>query len=163
MTSNHYIIDTSSLIHLNRYNPIDVYPTVWKRMSNLRREGLLHSVIEVYNEILRKDDSLKQWTFENKKMFVQETVEQMYYATEILQNYPALINAEGTFEADPWIIAMALEMRSSNQQKLFAEKIIIVTEEKLKGQKVRIPFVCINYDLDYLSIFDMFRQEGWQF
>ena len=163
MTSNHYIIDTSSLIHLNRYNPIDVYPTVWNRMSNLRREGLLHSVFEVYNEIHRKDDALRLWTIENRRMFVKETEIQMYHVSEILRNYSALINTEGTFQADPWIIAMALEMRSSNQQKLFAEKIIIITEEKLKGQKVRIPLVCNNYDLDYLSVFDLFRQEGWQF
>lgn len=35
MTITKYIIDTSSLIELNRHNPMDVYPGVWKNIENL--------------------------------------------------------------------------------------------------------------------------------
>ncbi|MHA1185308.1 MAG: DUF4411 family protein [Candidatus Heimdallarchaeota archaeon] len=163
MTTNHYIIDTSSLINLSRYNPIDVYPTVWRNLTNLRKRGLLHSSIEVYNEVSRKDDSLKDWVKANKQMFIEESATQLQFVSEILSKYPSIVDVERRFEADPWLIALALEMRTDAQQKLTLEKIIIVTDEKLKGNKVRIPFICQNYDLDFLNIFDMFREEGWKF
>ena len=35
MTKNYYIIDTSSLVELNKHNPMDVYQSVWKKMEQL--------------------------------------------------------------------------------------------------------------------------------
>lgn len=51
MTSSHYIIDSSSLMELNRYNPIDVFPTVWDKLELLISRGLLSAPKEVLNEM----------------------------------------------------------------------------------------------------------------
>ncbi|RLG15018.1 MAG: hypothetical protein DRN71_02335 [Candidatus Nanohalarchaeota archaeon] len=42
-------------------------------------------------------------------------------------------------------------------------KRIVVTEEKLRENKIRIPFVCIQYRIESIDIIDMFRAEGWKF
>ena len=48
---NYYIIDASSLIELERNNPIDIFPSVWKSLENLIKQGYLISHKEVYKEI----------------------------------------------------------------------------------------------------------------
>jgi len=58
MTSNCYIIDTSSLIELNKYNPMDVYPGVWAKIEQLINSNRLGAPKEVFNEIEQTDDSL---------------------------------------------------------------------------------------------------------
>jgi len=35
MKSNCYIIDTSSLVTLNSNNPLDVFPSIWKKLEML--------------------------------------------------------------------------------------------------------------------------------
>ena len=44
-TEEKYVIDTSSLIDLNRFNPIDLYPTPWERIEKLIDNGSLFSSI----------------------------------------------------------------------------------------------------------------------
>jgi len=61
MTSNCYIIDTSSLVKLNRENPLDVYPSVWKKLETLVAAGRLIAPKEVFNEISQNDDQLSKW------------------------------------------------------------------------------------------------------
>ena len=58
MTSNYYIIDSSSLIELNRHNPIDVFPTVWQKIESLISKGFLIAPKEVLYEIIERDDQL---------------------------------------------------------------------------------------------------------
>ena len=41
MNNNCYIIDTSSLVELNRNTPIDVFPGVWKGLKSLAKSGRL--------------------------------------------------------------------------------------------------------------------------
>jgi len=65
--------------------------------------------------------------------------------------------------ADPWGIALAIEMTRGSQQTLTPIKRIVVTEEKLRGEKIRIPYVCQKYNIDSIDIIEMFRIEGWKF
>lgn len=118
---------------------------------------------EVLNEIGCKDDILYRWAKKQGRMFVEPSEEQIEIVKEILANYPSLIKLEGTYAADPWIIAMAIEMVRSQQSTLHDIKRIVVTEEKIRGNKVRIPYVCKAYSIDCIDILDMFRKEGWKF
>ena len=82
---------------------------------------------------------------------------------EILKKYPNLIKKGKRFAADPWVIALAIEMISSPQSTLFEVKRIVVTEEKIRGNKVRIPYVCKEYTVEAIDLLDLFRTEGWTF
>jgi len=56
-------------------------------------------------------------------------------------------------------------MIRSSQSTLDEVKLkrIVVTEEKIRGNKVRIPSVCQEYNVEAIDILDMFRKEGWTF
>jgi hypothetical protein len=96
-------------------------------------------------------------------MFKEETAEQIEIVKEILKKYPSLIKQDKHYAADPWVIALAIEMIRNPQQTLVEIKRIVVTEEKLRGNKVRIPSVCQEYSIQAIDILDMFRLEGWKF
>ncbi|MDP2925198.1 MAG: DUF4411 family protein [Nanoarchaeota archaeon] len=163
MTNNVYIIDTCSLIDLNIHNPIDVYPSVWERLDELIKKGLLVAPKEVFNEIKQQDDNLLKWVRGKKGFFKEVTQEQIRIVTEILQKYPSLIKVDRKYDADPFVIALAVEMASNNQTTLINIKRIVVTEEKLAGLKVKIPLICKDYNIDCINVIDMFRSEGIKF
>jgi hypothetical protein len=54
-------------------------------------------------------------------------------------------------------------MVSSPQTTLVEIKRIVVTEEKIRGNKIKIPFVCNDFGIEAIDILDMFRVEGWKF
>lgn len=163
MTSNCYIIDTSSLIELNKHNPMDVYPGVWQKLEQLIKDGRLLAPKEVFHEIGNIDDQLQTWSKTQSRLFVEPTPKQIEIVKDILEKYPALININRKYDADPWVIALANELITSPQMTLFTIKRIVVTEEKLRGDRIKIPFVCQEYDIESLDIIGMFREEGWKF
>jgi hypothetical protein len=163
MTSNNYIMDSSSLIELNRHNPIDVFPSVWKNMESLISKGLLVAPTEVLYEITERDDQLAKWAKEQTSFFRAPTQKQIEILKGILKAYPSMVREDRKYDADPWVIALAIEMTTGSQQTLTPIKRIVVTEEKLRGEKVRIPYVCQKYNIDSIDIIEMFRIEGWKF
>lgn len=163
MTETCYIIDTSSLIELNKHNPMDIYQTPWEKIEGLIKKKRLFAPREVLEEIKRFDDTLATWSKKHTDMFKEVTDEQIAIVREILKKYPSLIKKDKKFAADPWVIALAIEMIRSPQTTLVEIKRIVVTEEKLRGDRVRIPYVCQYYTVEAIDILDMFRMEGWKF
>jgi len=163
MTTNVYIIDSSSLIELNKHNAMDVYISVWKNIGQLIENNRLVAPKEVFNEIKDYDDILANWAKKQTKLFKDPTVKQISIVKDILKNYPALIDVNAKHSADPWIIALAIEMSSNPQKTLFKIKRIVVTEEKLRGNEIKIPFVCNQKSIESIDLVEMFRTEGWKF
>ena len=163
MTEDYYVIDTSSLIDLNKFNPIDIYPSVWKKIEVLIDQGQLFSPIEVFNELVKQDDKVAEWAKQHKKMFKPITPKQTEIVAQILKKYPSIINIKKEFSADPWVIALAVEFSRNKQQTLTPLKWLVVTEESQRENKIRIPLICKDFNIGYLKIFDMFRKKGWKF
>ena len=163
MTNNVYIVDTSSLVKLNRNNPIDVFPSIWERLKLLSDNNRLIAPKEVFNEIKQNDDMLSKWAKQQKKMFKEPTQKQITIVQEILKDYPALIDAERKYDADPWVVALTIEMSSNQQTTLVTIKRIVVTEEKLRGNQIKIPFVCNQKSIEAIDVIELFRTEGWKF
>ena len=156
-----FVIDASSLIDLNKFNPLDIYEKPWEKLEKLIDDGMLFSSIEVFKELVRKDDMLADWIKKHKKMFKPITKKQTETVSQILRKYPSIINVKKENAADPWVIALAVEL--SEQKTLVTVKWLVVTEEQKRGNRVRIPLICEDYNIDYLKIFDMFRRKGWKF
>lgn len=163
MTENCYIIDTSSLVELNKHNPMDVYPGVWNKIEQLINNRKMLAPKEVFHEISRMDDQLEEWSKKQGKLFVDPTPRQIELVKDILHKYPSLIDISRPYDADPWVIAITLELMTSPQRTLYTIKRIIVTEERIRGNRVRIPFVSNDYKIESIDIIGMFREEGWKF
>ena len=160
---NFYVIDASSLIELQRHNPVDVYPSVWASLEDLIKNGFLVSHKEVYKEISRKDNQLSEWAKKQKGFFKDPTNKQIEIIKDILKKYPSIVKIDVQNSADPFIIALAVEMTTTKQKTLFPVKRIVVTEEKLRGTQVKIPFICKYYNIDCIGVIEMFRTEGLKF
>ncbi len=96
-------------------------------------------------------------------MFISESSTQVNIVRDIMRDYTALVDIDKDFSADPWLIAVAHELVTSPQMTMYPDTIIVVTEETLRGNKVKIPFVCQQYQLHCINIVEMFRREGWTF
>ena len=163
---NFYVIDTSSLIDLNKRYPIDVFPSLWQKVNALIAKGNLISCREVLKEISVKDDALRKWAVKQKGLFRELDIEQSKKVREILAKYPALAQSETEVAAaDPFLIALAIVLSNDPQKTLGlnTKTHVVVTEEKLRGNKIKIPFVCQDYKIQCIPIIEMFRIEGWQF
>jgi hypothetical protein len=142
---------------------MDVYVSVWKNIDKLIQNDRLIAPKEVLKEIGDYDDALEKWAKKQKKLFKAPTVMQIEIVQRILRDYPSLVNVNAKHSADPWVIALAIELSTQTQQTLVEIKRIVVTEEKLRGNKVRIPFVCSKREVECIDIIEMFRAEGWKF
>ena len=112
---------------------------------------------------MQNDDQLAMWAKEQRPMFKEPTEKQIEIVKCILRRYPSLIKVNRKYDANPWVIALTIEMNNDPQKRLFVIKRIVVTEEKLIGNKVKIPFVCRQYSVDSINIVGLFREEGWAF
>lgn len=161
---NFYIIDSCSLIDLNRHNPIDIFPSLWKKIEGLIKSDLMISHIEVFNEITQQDDKLAEWLKKHKQIFRRVTLRQSEIVKEILRKYPSFVKKDCKHDADPWLVALAREVQENPQQNLFFNiKRLVVTEESLKGNRIKVPFICKEFGIDCINRIEMIRQEGWMF
>jgi len=168
MTSvkNYYVIDSCSLIELNRKYPIDIFPPVWQKIESLIDKGFLVSPKEVLKEIKKGDDHLKEWSKKQTKLFKDLTVKQIKIVEEILAKYPKWLNEDSlTPIADPFVIALAIDMETDIQKTLSEtiKKRIVVSEERISGKQTKVPYVCQEYNIECIFLIEMFRKEGWVF
>lgn len=157
-----YIIDSSSLIDLKKYYPIDIFQGIWNNLENLIINRRLFSSIEVLKEISRGDDELKDWCNQHKTIFKPINSKITMQTQEILDRFPELGDIDRTTPiADPFLIALALER--DPQQTLIEKRKVIVTEEKSKRNKINIPYVSNQYGIESSNIIELFRKEKWTF
>ena len=65
-----YCIDTSALMDAwVRWYPIDLFPSLWRRVDKLIADKELYSPEEVLIEISKKEDDLNRWAKDRQQMF----------------------------------------------------------------------------------------------
>ncbi|MCX7987876.1 MAG: DUF4411 family protein [Thermodesulfovibrio sp.] len=160
-----YIGDTSSLIEMKNRYPPDVFSQLWEKMDELYNNGRLVAPLEVKKEIEKGDDDLVKWIENKKKMFIKPDKFQSKKVKEILKDFPFLAKAEETgLNADPWIIALAIQEKQNIQEQLnFYEKEVFILTEESKSNPKRIPSVAQKYGIECVNIIELFRKEGWKF
>ena len=89
-----------------------------------------------------------------------------------MENYPSLAKSI-SYNADPWIIALAYEIINTPQKSMkefvpsletdLEIEVIIVTEETLSGNKIKIPLIAQQYNIRCLKILDLIIEEKWIF
>ena len=153
-----YCFDTSALVDFNqRSMPLKVVPDVWAYLSSLTEKGLVLSPMEVYREILKKDDEVSRWIKPRKKgVFREPSTEEQYFLTNnILVDFPNCLRGYESTDllADPWIVAFAK-----------INSLTVITYETPNGggslSKVKIPDMCKQYDIPYMNTLDLIKKTG---
>lgn len=160
-----YCFDSSIFITLNRVNNILPVPDIWIELDNLLKKGRLISHIYVYNEFnpnSQKPDFLGKWVKDRKKYFMAETEAQFNHIRLILAKFSRLIdpNKEKN-QADPWIIALAMEKNEENSLFGSNNEYIVVSRESPRSS-IKIPAVCEAFDVPHMSLDEFLEDNGWR-
>ena len=162
MANETYCIDASSLINLKQYYRRKVFSGLWDKIEDMVRTGRLIAPDEVRREI-EKDDLLGPWAKKNKKMFRNPDQEQMNTAKDVIKHFPNLAKP-GKFgpAADPFVVALANLEERRRSGSLLQEKsecVVVTNERRTHG----IPVACKHYNIECVTLVDLFDREGWEF
>ena len=157
-----YIIDANVFITAKRdYYSFDIAPTFWSQLNMLASQGVVSIIDKVKAEIVLEGsiDDLGLWVkneYHGKVLSSKEpeVIEAyMQIITHVVRNprYKESAKSEFASVADSWLLAHAL-----------SNKYTIVTLETFDSQcinRVKIPNVCKEFNIPYVNLFEMLRNE----
>ena len=155
-----YCIDSSSLMEWQaRYYPIEIFPGVEKRISELISEKRLITPALVQEEIKAVGTTdLTQWLKNNKEIIIP-TNEILKETMSIQNQFSGLRDPKAEYdEADAYVIALAQ-----------IKKGIVLTQETSAAEKRNpkrthyIPDVCRELGITCISFLGLMRREAWKF
>lgn len=156
-----YCLDSNVLIQAwqKYYSPI-YCPSYWEVLNELGAEEKIFIPSMVYDEIVRTDDDLSEWLKSSNisvKPITSEVTQILtsIYAADVSHKY-LVDNKKGRSLADPWVIAHAIK-----------ENAVVVTKEEkvtaIHSKKIKIPNVCDNMGVDWITDYKMVEQLGLKF
>lgn len=161
-----YLLDANVFIHAYRnYYAFDIAPLFWESIQNHARDERIVSISPIKEELqaFGEEDDLSLWAVSSFDEWfkpvddigvIEKYAELMTWAEEQPQ-YKATAIAEFAEVADAWLIAYAK-----------ANNCILVTHETHKPDaknRIPIPNVCLEHEVDYMNTFQMIRELGIQF
>lgn len=153
-----YVIDTSALIDMDYVYPKLRFPKVWEKFDRLVGAKRVLAPAQVFNEII-KSEFLLEWREVNKAMFLKITTEVRDSALKITEKFPTLTKKDRVMQqADPFVIALAISLRSS----IIQDKPVIITQEN-KTERNKIPYVAKSFGVESERVMGMFDREEWVF
>lgn len=167
-SENIYCPDTSALITMQRYYPLRIMPDLWKHLEELFSSGRISSHEFVYDEIIPTDktapkDDVATLISKYKANFKSISKRQAQLVPQIISLFPHLIDPRSKRDqADPWIVAMVIEMM--DEDKFFAQNsnfVVVSTESEKSSNK--IPAVCKHYRVRHMNLFEFFEDNEWEF
>ncbi len=138
---------------------IDTFPSFWKNFRNLITSPKGIAIELVGHELRKKDDGCYKWFAEEDQEYffieISEAVQNEVTQMMSNPNYQRLVEErKGVFGTDPFVIALAK-----------VEGLTVVTGEKPTRniRKPKIPDVCDDMGVEWISILGLMREEKWQF
>lgn len=156
MSEPGFVLDSSFLIKLHREQPIELYPSLWDRVSGLLASGEAVIPREADREMQAKDNDLRKWLRERKAAVVETSVEELEIVRGIAERHPAWVQGAKN-AADPFVIAAARTRRA-----------IVVTDERPSGRgtedrNLGIPTVAAEFGVECILPTELIRRCGWRF
>jgi len=150
-----YVFDSGPFIASINYYP-SIFKKFWLGINQLVNEKNIISVREVFRKITRLQNTLSEWAKQNEEIFEEPLKEEFEIVKSILKNHKELIENRkitgGLPVADPFIIAKA---KTNN--------LIVVTQELYKENAHKIPNICREIDVKYMTLEEFMINEGWEF
>ncbi|TLN23599.1 DUF4411 family protein, partial [bacterium] len=161
-----YLLDSNIFIQAkNMHYPFESFPGFWSWLRQNMEIGVAASIEPVFDEIMRGNDELADWTKERKDcgcfLSVSDTAtQQVYRDIAAWAVDPARIfkdNAKSEFlrVADSWLVAKAV-----------SEKLTVVTLEKYQvdcKKRILIPNVCRAFGVECIDTVELIRRTGVKF
>jgi len=159
-----YCFDTSAFLALSRTNErvIKIDDAVWKHLEKMMKAGGIISHRIVFNEIIsgtKNPSFIIRWVKDKRSHFLAKSDSQIAQVPEIVRQFPDLIDyARESEQADPWLIALAIE--KSKEANLFEVYVsVVVSQENQKSSK-KIPAACKHFHIGHRSLREFFDEIG---
>lgn len=156
-----YIVDSSSLISLNRFDSevFELPERVWKRLDELLEDGTIISSRYVYEEIVtdsQRPDKVSAWLKPKKSHFTKPTNQQVLYMAEAVNQFSGLVDPDSEKEqADAWLVALAREKAEQDPNTEY----VMVTQEN-KNSPIKIPAACRKYGIRTINQKEFLAEVG---
>ena len=165
MADQNYLVDSDVLITAkNLYYAFDICPGFWEFLLYHHRKDRVFSIEPVRKELLRGKDELGQWVKSKvPKDFFRpvdtDEVKNEYAQIEAWvnnhKNYRDHAKSRYSKSADGWLVAYSK-----------AHATTVVTNERSEPnsrKNVKLPDVCLEFQVDYRNTFGMLRELGAQY
>lgn len=149
-----YCFDTSIFIDgMKKRYPPSVFGSIWNYVDKLISEARILAPEEVWEEIQRQDDEVKNWFKGRRQVFIREDEPTQRNVAAIMAQFPGFAAAGNERAcADPFVIGMAQ-----------AHGLVVVSQEELvlkhKLTKPKIPNVCRAFKIDCLNMVKFLERE----
>lgn len=161
---NIYCLDASAFLTLSRTNDniIEIPMSLWDHLKTLMVDGKIISHRIVFDEISsnnKNPDFITRWISDKKDYFLPRTDFQICEIPKIISKFPGLIDYKNEHEqADPWLIALAIE--KSKENTLFDIIASVVVSQENPNSQQKIPAVCKCFGIRHLSLRNFFDEIG---
>ncbi len=147
-----YTFDTCVFIDLFRFYPKDIFVSIWQLIEEKFLENKIIIIKDVVDELSEVHDAVYEYVKEKKKNIIELTEDIQVNLTDIINRFPDWISPfNGRNAADPCLVALG---------KTFDLKVI--TQETIKGNKLKIPYVCNILKIRCGNFFDFLRENKVQ-
>ena len=173
------MIDTSSWQQLFRCYRRMRFPTLWRMFDELVASGAIISVSHVLREIEIRDKNNDEveWAKAHTNLFSDLQEQEIQFLQQIFQ-VPRFRHVVPHYLADTDADEMAFEFadvdkhgeentdESADPFLIARAKILdgmVITQERERGNRVRIPSICNHFDIACGSLDDLMELERWSF
>lgn len=84
------------MIRFHREQPIDLYPSLWDRLSDLLAGGRAVVPREAQRELESRDDDVQRWLRQRSSCVVEATAPELDVVVEIARRHPLWVLAPRT-------------------------------------------------------------------
>lgn len=159
-----FVLDANPFIEAkDRYYGFDICPGFWTSLVDMNNIGRVCSIDRIRAELNEQNDEIKDWIDNRapaaffKRTEDQKVIDAFQKMVKWVYSEPFSPPAKAEFAsvADGWVAAYAA-----------ANKMIVVTHEVYAPgvtRKVPLPNICVEFDIDYVSTFEMLRELGVKF
>ena len=152
MNKPQYVLDTNVFIGMQRNSPCDIpiFQPLWDKIDTMILDGIVVSSEEVFDELMRGDDTLVNWAKSRKAAFLPSDEQVQLKVREILKRFPDLLTgSKKANSADPFIIALASTIDC-----------VLVSDESRAGSNnpARIPNVCDEFNVSVIKFMEFLRR-----
>lgn len=142
-----YTFDTNIFIELFRHFPDDIFVSIWDLIERKFLENRIVIVKDVVDELSRIHDEAYEYVKKRKDNIIELTENVQVNLRIIINRFPNWISPfNGRNAADPCLVALG---------KTYDLKVI--TQETIRGNKLKIPYVCNILKVRCGNFFDFLR------
>lgn len=153
-----YVIDTNVILGFLKKTDdepwgADAFPHHWRLIEAMLRDGRIVSTVSVQVELTDWQDrviGLTHWLKVFRPVFLPPSTEQLRWAKRITNAYP-VYGRSINFEADLMVMALSGALSAA-----------AFCAEKPSGhgpKKPKMPYVCQEHGIDFVTVSDFFRRE----